>query len=377
MLNLLSDKNAVTGNAKDFLLPSLLENSKKHRIKAIAERYGIRLSDKSTKQQMIDVLLPAIEAGFGIRLKQYSQEELRLAMQCFNGGEVSTDSDLAEKIVRSAPFCDGAIYLISKKDMLFTAVPHELAGRLMAHCVTRCFDEDGGELALCASACAAIYGRFTAKQLAEVANNAYSLGITERQADEYLQSADRTLFTYGDSTAVSNRRTSWEIHPEADGMDDYLPTRREIQAYATYGADSNEYYYRQIIQFLYNNAELSYDAAAGMMRRIAQWCTSDEDFKPVFDMIQQSDLRLSVDQFNYLIGMIGELNVRTCKPHFKGHKNTDIPNAKPLVIPGVQVAYEKTQPVRVAQKIGRNDPCPCGSGKKYKKCCGKNGSSQD
>ena len=22
------------------------------------------------------------------------------------------------------------------------------------------------------------------------------------------------------------------------------------------------------------------------------------------------------------------------------------------------------------QKIGRNDPCPCGSGKKYKKCCG-------
>ena len=23
-------------------------------------------------------------------------------------------------------------------------------------------------------------------------------------------------------------------------------------------------------------------------------------------------------------------------------------------------------------KIGRNDPCPCGSGKKYKNCCGKN-----
>ena len=24
------------------------------------------------------------------------------------------------------------------------------------------------------------------------------------------------------------------------------------------------------------------------------------------------------------------------------------------------------------EKIGRNDPCPCGSGKKYKKCCGPN-----
>ncbi len=32
----------------------------------------------------------------------------------------------------------------------------------------------------------------------------------------------------------------------------------------------------------------------------------------------------------------------------------------------------KKQPVRktAAQKVGRNDPCPCGSGKKYKKCCG-------
>ena len=32
----------------------------------------------------------------------------------------------------------------------------------------------------------------------------------------------------------------------------------------------------------------------------------------------------------------------------------------------------KAQPKRVSVKIGRNDPCPCGSGKKYKQCCGKN-----
>ena len=29
-------------------------------------------------------------------------------------------------------------------------------------------------------------------------------------------------------------------------------------------------------------------------------------------------------------------------------------------------------PVKAGKKIGRNDPCPCGSGKKYKNCCGKN-----
>jgi preprotein translocase subunit SecA len=35
--------------------------------------------------------------------------------------------------------------------------------------------------------------------------------------------------------------------------------------------------------------------------------------------------------------------------------------------PGVK----KAPVVRSSEKVGRNDPCPCGSGKKYKKCCGR------
>jgi preprotein translocase subunit SecA len=34
-------------------------------------------------------------------------------------------------------------------------------------------------------------------------------------------------------------------------------------------------------------------------------------------------------------------------------------------------AQAKAKPIRVGPKVGRNDPCPCGSGKKYKSCCGK------
>jgi len=30
---------------------------------------------------------------------------------------------------------------------------------------------------------------------------------------------------------------------------------------------------------------------------------------------------------------------------------------------------EKEEPFHAGTKIGRNDPCPCGSGKKFKKCC--------
>ena len=35
------------------------------------------------------------------------------------------------------------------------------------------------------------------------------------------------------------------------------------------------------------------------------------------------------------------------------------------------LSQSEAKPVHVAQKIGRNEPCPCGSGKKYKKCCSR------
>lgn len=38
----------------------------------------------------------------------------------------------------------------------------------------------------------------------------------------------------------------------------------------------------------------------------------------------------------------------------------------------IEKAYKRSKTVVKEPKIGRNDPCPCGSGKKYKKCCGKN-----
>jgi uncharacterized protein YecA (UPF0149 family) len=33
--------------------------------------------------------------------------------------------------------------------------------------------------------------------------------------------------------------------------------------------------------------------------------------------------------------------------------------------------YRRSRTVVKEKQPGRNDPCPCGSGKKYKKCCGK------
>jgi preprotein translocase subunit SecA len=44
--------------------------------------------------------------------------------------------------------------------------------------------------------------------------------------------------------------------------------------------------------------------------------------------------------------------------------------AKPTETSGGDGSDTANKTVRKGNKIGRNDPCPCGSGKKYKKCCG-------
>jgi preprotein translocase subunit SecA len=51
---------------------------------------------------------------------------------------------------------------------------------------------------------------------------------------------------------------------------------------------------------------------------------------------------------------------------FEANKRETPQYNDPSAAPGRQ----KVQPVRVEKKVGRNDPCPCGSGKKYKNCHG-------
>jgi len=58
--------------------------------------------------------------------------------------------------------------------------------------------------------------------------------------------------------------------------------------------------------------------------------------------------------------------------HPQSTRIQDLPKQKPAEAPPAP-ATEAPRPFkREGRKVGRNEPCPCHSGKKYKKCCGKN-----
>ena len=80
--------------------------------------------------------------------------------------------------------------------------------------------------------------------------------------------------------------------------------------------------------------------------------------------------------FEMLDAMINSIREDTVKLIFAARVQGQAPKreqvAKPLAaIHGDDAPVRRSTPVR-KQKVGRNDPCPCGSGKKYKKCCGLN-----
>lgn len=58
------------------------------------------------------------------------------------------------------------------------------------------------------------------------------------------------------------------------------------------------------------------------------------------------------------------------KEDFEGNKISSEENQQIPSRPTPNQPIEKQQPIKKEATVGRNDPCPCGSGKKYKKCCG-------
>ena len=95
-----------------------------------------------------------------------------------------------------------------------------------------------------------------------------------------------------------------------------------------------------------------------------------------------NEYRLSAgDMFE---AMIGEIRVDTVRMVLFSRpaqqiQRVQVAKQKSAVAAAVGGEDTKKRPVvkKAAEKVGRNDPCPCGSGKKYKKCCGANAAGEE
>lgn len=158
-------------------------------------------------------------------------------------------------------------------------------------------------------------------------------------------------------------------HPEAILMEQY--TRGDISYYPltlkqVLEAGKSEYeeinrHDQRLIALLENHYGLNKIEAIDeikilkdMVRNLCPLGELVEYFQQYFEIPTQDELQIILD-------MITGINNNTRQWVLKGHTSMEVRSNHPLIL---QQQPETT-------KVGRNDPCPCGSGKKYKKCCGR------
>ncbi|MTV50521.1 nucleic acid-binding protein [Heliobacillus mobilis] len=146
----------------------------------------------------------------------------------------------------------------------------------------------------------------------------------------------------------------------------YIPKQEELLKYKEESYFEVTKEYEALRSYLTLNIFEGDEAKAEKLCEEVQGiCENCFSMELIFDVFNREDVIFkNEDQVNEVLQRVMALANNTRIWENNGHTPSEIfnmmerPNLRPLPKSGK------------FNKIGRNDPCPCGSGKKYKKCCG-------
>lgn len=148
-----------------------------------------------------------------------------------------------------------------------------------------------------------------------------------------------------------------DLMEASKGKEYYIPTEKEIDMYELKIIDDQNKYYKDFYKFINNKLKDNF-LTSMLLEDITDCIVADRDVKEVFALVDQVGM-----EFND----INDAN-KFMELYTKLHNNMRLPVNRGFT-PNELMKLEKKNFKKIT--IGRNDPCPCGSGKKYKRCCGK------
>ena len=192
--------------------------------------------------------------------------------------------------------------------------------------------------------------------------------------------------------------------------DFYIPSAQQIDEICRigYGASSSEY--KKLESFFIKKLRLPYEQAVTWCLQV--WANSYEGESPlkIINKMTEANIEFEEKMINELLELVMAAHNNTRMKENRGYKPSEMARKMPIdkmptIVPasskaavilmdaapqlqamGVPVDLNgntdvihttmfprglSEEPIRVEKKIYPNDPCPCRSGKKYKKCCGK------
>lgn len=143
----------------------------------------------------------------------------------------------------------------------------------------------------------------------------------------------------------------------------YLPVKKEFLEFTNPDHLGPAQQIKALRNFLLRKMAADPDAAEDAIFEIAY--NSRKEFHPreYLEILEKNGITPSDEQMNTLFPLIVAVQNNTRNWLNNGHTPGEIARKRPK---GTDTLDDFFRP----KKVGRNDPCPCGSGKKYKKCCG-------
>lgn len=227
-----------------------------------------------------------------------------------------------------------------------------------------------------------LYGAFKPEKLIEIFNN---------QNDDKL-SEDEFIETY---YSITNRQQAFDMfngyiisdYFEYDEMEEFEEFLRNTKDKPYYIPDKNEFlkyadesYFEmtpqlinlktfilkdmcsdeELVNYLIDDIQLSCSMENSIQKIIYEFERRDINFKDTIQLRKLIALIIEVQNNSRIWSNHGYTPLEMSKLFGK----SEIRNINaPIMLKGNKSVH--------VEKIGRNEPCPCGSGKKYKKCCGK------
>ncbi len=217
-----------------------------------------------------------------------------------------------------------------------------------------------------AQAAVNLYGAISQEELVEIFNS----------QNEHPTSIDANFSVYMKHIFLDADYCLWEEYVVHEDFEDddfesvkylicdtadkprYIPQKAEFLRYADWNYYENTKQLIDLSRFLIYKCGVSNDDINSLMFDLHWEFAEDYDVQNYFDVLENHNVIIKENQLNELVALMTDCCNNTRLWANKGYTPNEL------------MKLHRTQQVK-SKKIGRNDPCPCGSGKKYKKCCGK------
>ena len=170
-----------------------------------------------------------------------------------------------------------------------------------------------------------------------------------------------------------------DIERRQGGRKFYIPSVDEVMDYAKNGYPTRSASYQKLGSFLTDEMKVSDAVKDQTLFFIYKECSMEGRMSTIMENLSQKGLQFSDEQLEKFTELMMDANNNTRMLEYRGFTPNEISGAvwpfatgRPhRAMPNSFVPTAMPMQPASTKKIYPNDPCPCGSGKKYKKCCGR------